>query len=61
MSSQSSAMGGFSKEQEETLALVPAAAERDQISSHSRGLDNPSDASSYLQLAFNEPRRQQTT
>lgn len=54
-------MGGFSKEQEETLALVPDAAERDQISSHSCGLDNPSDASSYLQLAFNEPRRQQTT
>lgn len=43
-------MGGFCKEDEESLALVPDDAERYQISSHSCGLYNPSDASSYLQL-----------
>lgn len=43
-------MGGFCKEEEATLALVPDDAERYQISLHSCGLYNPSDASSYLQL-----------
>lgn len=43
-------MGGFCKEEEETLALVPDDADRYRISSHSCALYNPSDASSYLQL-----------